>query len=80
MTDDPVLLAETSHLELAPACLDTMREAAEHIADYGVDELASHALGRIRAQRLASLSADPDAPPFFGRIDRDRDEIGRAHV
>src|SRR4051794_5385582 len=50
-----------------------MREAAEHIADYGVDELASHALGRIRAQRLDSLTADPDAPPFFGRIDRDHD-------
>jgi len=89
VTDDPVLLAETSHLELARACLDTMREAAEHIADYGVDELASHALGRIRAQRLASLTADPDAPPFFGRIDRDRDDgrsgtetfhVGRRHV
>src|SRR4051794_25255631 len=70
-----------------------MREAAEHIADYGVDELASHALGRIRAQRLASLTADPDAPPFFGRIDRDHDpqspaggpvyetfHVGRRHV
>src|SRR4051812_32544934 len=50
-----------------------MREAAEHIADYGVDELASHALGRVRAQRLESLTADPNAPPFFGRIDRDQD-------
>jgi len=89
VTADPVLQAETSHLELARACLDTMREAAEHIADYGVDELASHALGRIRAQRLASLTADPDAPPFFGRIDRDREDgppgtetfhVGRRHV
>ncbi len=66
-----------------------MRAAAEHIADYGVDELASHALGRVRAQRLEALGADPDAPPFFGRIDRDRDDgahgvevfhIGRRHV
>src|SRR3954469_13102762 len=70
-----------------------MREAAEHIADYGVDERASHALGRVRAQRLDSLTADPDAPPFFGRIDRDRDgghdnghagletfHVGRRHV
>ena len=66
-----------------------MREAAGHIADYGVDELASHALGRLRAQRLHALDADPDAPPFFGRIDRDRDDrsdgvevfhIGRRHV
>jgi DNA helicase IV len=65
-----------------------MLAAAERIADYGVDELASHALGRVRAQRLASLTADPDAPAFFGRIDRDADDrpgleifhIGRRHV
>ena len=66
-----------------------MRAAAEHIADYGVDELASHALGRVRAQRLAALNADPEAPPFFGRTDRERDDggsgtevlhIGRRHV
>ena len=66
-----------------------MRESASHIADYGVDELASHALGKLRAQRLAALDAEPDAPPFFGRIDRDRDDavaglevfhIGRRHV
>src|SRR3954453_24014533 len=50
-----------------------MREAADRIADYGVDELASHALGRVRAQRLDSLTADPDAPPFFGRIEGDHD-------
>ena len=75
MTDDP-LLAERSHLDLARNCLVAMRESAEHIADYGVDELASHALGRVRAQRLAALTAEPDAPPFFGRIDRDPDLIG----
>jgi DNA helicase IV len=66
-----------------------MREAAGHIADYGVDELASYALGQVRAQRLDALDADPDAPPFFGRIDRDRDDgrpglevfhLGRRHV
>jgi DNA helicase IV len=89
VTDDPVLLTERSHLQLARQCLDVMREAAGHIADYGVDELASYALGKVRAQRLDSLNADPDAPPFFGRIDRDRDDgrpgvetfhIGRRHV
>src|SRR3954452_12240700 len=66
-----------------------MREAAGHIADYGVDELASYALGKLRSQRLDSLNADPDAPPFFGRVDRDHDDgrpgveifhIGRRHV
>jgi DNA helicase IV len=91
VTDDPVLISERSHLKLARSCLSTMREAAGHIADYGVDELASHALGRLRAQRLDALGADPDAPPFFGRIDRDRESgdrqegteafhIGRRHV
>ena len=89
MTDDPVLLAERSHLTLARSCLEAMRASADRIADYGVDELASHALGKIRAQRLDSLTADPSAPPFFGRIDRDRDDgrpgsetfhVGRRHV
>jgi DNA helicase IV len=91
VTDDPVLLSERSHLQLARSCLSAMREAAGHIADYGVDELASHALGRLRAQRLDALDADPEAPPFFGRIDRDRESgdrqdgaevfhIGRRHV
>jgi DNA helicase IV len=88
VTADP-LLAERSHLELARSCLAAMRESASHIADYGVDELASYALGRVRGQRLAALSAEPEAPPFFGRIDRDRDDsaagtevfhIGRRHV
>jgi len=65
-----------------------MRAAADHIADYGVDELSSYALGELRAQRLAALDADPDAPPFFGRTDRDADDgpgtevfhIGRRHI
>jgi DNA helicase IV len=82
VTDDPVLSSERSHLELARRCLAAMLESADRIADYGVDELASHSLGRIRAQRLAALSADPDAPPFFGRIDRTDEifHIGRRHV
>ncbi len=66
-----------------------MRESADRIADYGVDELASQALGRIRAERLAGLDVEPDAPPFFGRTDRDAEgtargsevfHIGRRHV
>jgi DNA helicase IV len=89
VASDAVLLDERSHLELARKCLAVMREAAGHIADYGVDELASFALGRLRTQRLDALDADPEAPPFFGRIDRDRDDgragleifhIGRRHV
>jgi DNA helicase IV len=87
VTDDPVLVAERAHLGIAARCLATMQAAAERIADYGVDELASYGLGRMRAQRLASLTADPGAPPFFGRTDRDAQaggvevlHIGRRHV
>ncbi len=66
-----------------------MRAATDRIANYGVDELSAYALGMLRSERLASLDADPDAPPFFGRTDRDRDDgqagvevlhIGRRHV
>src|SRR6476659_6586672 len=84
---DPVLLAERGHLEVAAECLAEMQESAARIADYGVDELSSYGLGRMRAQRLAALAADPDAPPFFGRTDRDAERggvevlhIGRRHV
>ncbi len=89
MADDPILLAERAHLDLARGCLTTMRAAADRIADYGVDELSAFALGRLRAERLASLDAEPDAPPFFGRTDRDPEPgrtgnevlyIGRRHV
>jgi DNA helicase IV len=91
VADDPVLLAERAHLDTARQCLAAMLRATDRIADYGVDELASHGLGRLRAKRLAQLSADPDAPPFFGRIDREPDvssspagtetfHIGRRHV
>ncbi|MCU1659496.1 MAG: uncharacterized protein JWO57_4152 [Pseudonocardiales bacterium] len=64
-----------------------MQESASAIADYGVDELASQSLGRLRAERLSALAADPDAPAFFGRTDRDTGgdaveifHIGRRHV
>ena len=88
MSDDPLLLAERRHLHESLACLAQMREAAERIADYGVDALASEGLGRLRADRLKQL-ADSSAPPFFGRTDRDPDgshsagevfHIGRRHI
>jgi DNA helicase IV len=81
VSDDPTLLAERSHLELARRCLVAMRQAADAIADYGVDALASESLGALRAQRLEALAADPDAPAFFGRIDRDHDvdQLGDTH-
>ena len=84
-----MLLAERQHLHESLACLEQMREAAERIADYGVDALASEGLGRLRADRLKHLAADGSAPPFFGRTDRDPDaahpagevfHIGRRHI
>jgi DNA helicase IV len=87
VSEDAVLVAERAHLEVAAECLAHMQASAARIADYGVDELSSYGLGRMRAQRLAALTADPDAPPFFGRTDRDADQggtevlhIGRRHV
>jgi DNA helicase IV len=82
---DPVLEAERSQLDLARRCLAAMQVSASAIADYGVDELASQSLGRMRAERLRALGSDPDAPPFFGRTDRDEPHresfhIGRRHV
>jgi DNA helicase IV len=80
---DPVLTAERIQLDVARRCLDRMRHGAERIADYGVDALASESLGRLRAERLRHLSADAEAPPFFGRTDRDPDAgdpaVLRAH-
>jgi DNA helicase IV len=89
VSDDPLLVAEREHLQQARSCLVQMRETAEHIADYGVDALASESLGKLRADRIKHLSADSEAPPFFGRTDRDADSvhpageifhIGRRHI
>jgi DNA helicase IV len=90
VSDDPVLTAERAHLDTARRCLADMQASASAIADYGVDELASQSLGRLRTERLRALAADPDAPPFFGRTDRDAEggggpgletfHIGRRHI
>jgi DNA helicase IV len=94
VSDDPTLLAERAHLDVARRCLDAMQADAAGITDVGGDAFSSESLGRMRAERLEALAADPDAPPFFGRIDRDNGEtsgeacepnievlhIGRRHV
>nr|MDQ6938133.1 AAA family ATPase [Actinomycetota bacterium] len=82
------LVEEIRQLEHARACLAAMKSSTERIADLGVDALASEGLGRLRAQRLKSLAAEPEAPPFFGRTDRDDTSsptgeilhIGRRHL
>lgn len=89
LATDPVLTAEDDHLRRARECLGQMRARADRIADYGVDALASEALGAARMQRLRALADDPTVPPFFGRVDRRPDEehpagetfhIGRRHI
>ncbi len=88
MIDNPALITEREHMAVARACLVEMQLSAEGILDTAADELTSFALGKIRADRLAHLSADPDAPPFFGRVDRTDEathaqetlHIGRRHV
>ena len=82
MSADPVLTAERDHLTESRAALRTMRAATEAISDLGTDELTSHALGALRAARLAALADAPDIPPFFGRIDRPAEtfHLGRRHV
>ena len=89
MALDAELSAERAHLAFAQECLAAMAVGAEAIADYGSDALASESLGRLRAERLAALRADPDAPAFFGRTDRDAEpggpaaeqlHIGRRHI
>jgi DNA helicase IV len=86
---DPILTAERDHLIRARECLGRMRARADRIADYGVDALASEALGAARVRRLRALADDPTVPPFFGRVDRRPDgehlagevfHIGRRHV
>ncbi|MEN3356797.1 MAG: hypothetical protein V7637_779 [Mycobacteriales bacterium] len=86
---DPVLTAEYEHLRRARECLGQMRSRADRIADYGVDPLASEALGAARMIRLRALADDPSVQPFFGRVDRRPDDehphgetfhIGRRHI
>ena len=48
---------EQDHLDLARRCVRAMVDSASGIADYGVDELASQSLGRMRTERLRALSA-----------------------
>ncbi|SDN89259.1 DNA helicase IV [Klenkia soli] len=82
MPDDAVLTAERAHLDLAAACLHSMRTATIATVDAGVDAWASERLGAARAERLRSLAADPGAPPFFGRTDTPDEtfHVGRRHV
>jgi DNA helicase IV len=88
-TADPVLTLERDHLVRSRQSLADMRAVATTAGDVGGDAFSSEALGAARARRLKALADNPAIPPFFGRIDRGRDQerpdgetfhVGRRHI
>ena len=87
---DPTIQAERDHLRDARAALADMRVETYALNPDNIAvgespvtaELGKFGLGKLRAERLASLADDPLVPPFFGRIDGDNGElhIGRRHI
>ncbi|WP_433501645.1 HelD family protein [Sphaerimonospora sp. CA-214678] len=83
-----VLDAERAHLAAARAALRAMREHARSLsADAAGDWVSREILQGLLDQRVAALADHPDAPLFFGRLDRSADDglpgtiyVGRRHV
>src|SRR5690606_1555411 len=83
-----VLKAERAHLAAARAALRAMREQALSLsADAAGDWVSRQSLQSLLDQRVAALADHPDAPLFFGRLDRSADDelpdtiyVGRRHV
>lgn len=83
-----VLDAERAHLAAARAALRAMREHARSLsADAAGDWVSREILQSLLDQRVAALADRPDAPLFFGRLDRAAGDdlpgtiyIGRRHV
>ncbi|GIH69901.1 HelD family protein [Sphaerimonospora thailandensis] len=83
-----VLESERAHLAAARAALRTMREHALSLsADAAGDWVSREILQGLLDQRVAALADHPDAPLFFGRLDRSADDdlpgtiyVGRRHV
>ncbi|PZG39765.1 AAA family ATPase [Spongiactinospora gelatinilytica] len=88
--DDPgdVLAAERRHLALSRAALRTMREHARSLsADAAGDWVSQQILQALLEERVEALADHPDAPLFFGRLDRSADDdlpgtihVGRRHI
>ncbi|MDH2430411.1 AAA family ATPase [Sphaerisporangium sp. TRM90804] len=88
--DDPteVLDAERTHLAVSRAALKAMRRHAESLsADAAGDWVSQQVLQGLLDKRVAALADHPDAPLFFGRLDRFADDdlprtihVGRRHV
>ncbi|RFS82423.1 AAA family ATPase [Actinomadura spongiicola] len=67
-----VLAAERAHLAASRAALRRMREHASGLsADVAADWVSKQYLESLLDQRVAALADHPDAPLFFGRMDRD---------
>ncbi|MFI0481167.1 HelD family protein [Actinomadura sp. 9N215] len=87
-----VLAAERAHLAESRDALRRMREHARSLsADVAADWVSKQFLESLLDQRVAALADHPDAPLFFGRMDRDAAEpagddlpavmyVGRRHV
>ncbi|MEV5744413.1 AAA family ATPase [Microbispora rosea] len=83
-----VLEAERAHLAASRAALRAMREHAQSLsADAAGDWVSQQVLQGLLDQRVAALADHPDAPLFFGRLDRVADDdlpstvyVGRRHV
>ncbi|MEN3536440.1 AAA family ATPase [Microbispora sp. ZYX-F-249] len=83
-----VLEDERAHLAASRAALRAMREHAQSLsADAAGDWVSQQVLQGLLDQRVAALADHPDAPLFFGRLDRAADDdlpsmiyVGRRHV
>ncbi|NJP28550.1 AAA family ATPase [Microbispora sp. SCL1-1] len=83
-----VLEAERAHLAASRAALRAMREHAQSLsADAAGDWVSQQVLQGLLDQRVAALADHPDAPLFFGRLDRAAGDdlpstvyVGRRHV
>ncbi|MFG1824935.1 HelD family protein [Microbispora bryophytorum] len=83
-----VLEAERAHLAASRAALRAMREHAQSLsADAAGDWVSQQVLQGLLDQRVAALADHPDAPLFFGRLDRTAGDdlpstvyVGRRHV
>ncbi|GGO20832.1 DNA helicase [Microbispora rosea subsp. aerata] len=83
-----VLEAERAHLAASRAALRAMREHAQSLsADAAGDWVSQQVLQSLLDQRVAALADHPDAPLFFGRLDRAAEDdlpstvyVGRRHV
>lgn len=70
--ESAILAAERAHLAASRDALRRMREHAESLsADAAADRVSGQILESLLEQRVAALADHPDAPLFFGRMDRD---------